>query len=86
MNYILSHSGSKILLVDQEFRHLARDCKIPTVVSDDTGRAEDPYEQFLSAGREYSKEQGWPGLELEADEDAPASLCYTYVHGRESRP
>lgn len=43
----------------------------------DTGKPGDPYEDFLSAGRRFSQERGWPGLEWEADEDAQAALCYT---------
>jgi hypothetical protein len=76
--YILDHSGSSIILVDHEYRHLLpANLKTPVVVSNDTGRAEDPYEHFLSNGRAFSQERGWQGLEYQADEDAAALLCYT---------
>jgi hypothetical protein len=48
-------------------------------VSNDTGRPGDPYEDFLKGGRLFSGEKGWLGLEVEANEDTPAVLCYTYV-------
>lgn len=75
--YILEHSGSKLILVDHELAHLVQDARIPVIVANDSGRADDPYEQFLSNGRRYSGDRGWPGLEWEADENAPAALCYT---------
>jgi hypothetical protein len=77
VNYIIEHSGSKLVFVDHEFRHLVRDCELPIIISEDTGHPDDPYEQFLADGRVYSREQGWLGLDLEPDEDAAASLCYT---------
>ena len=46
-------------------------------MSNDTGRDGDPYEEFLTKGRQFSQERGWPGLEWEADENAGAALCYT---------
>lgn len=49
------------------------------MVSNDTGRPGDPYEDFLRSGRLFSGEKGWLGLEVEANEDMPAVLCYTYV-------
>lgn len=81
--YIVVHSGAKLILVDHEFAHLvpaafvAEHGSDAVIVSRDTGRAGDPYEEFLSAGRRFSGEKGWAGLEAEPDEDAPASLCYT---------
>ncbi|KAH9175520.1 acetyl-CoA synthetase-like protein [Lactarius sanguifluus] len=50
IDYILAHS------VMQRTR---------VVVCNDTGRAGDPYEDFLTAGRAYSQEKGWPGLEMD---------------------
>lgn len=82
--YILEHSGSKLILVDHELAHLVQDARIPVIVANDSGRADDPYEQFLSNGRRYSGDRGWPGLEWEADENAPAALCYT--SGTTGRP
>ncbi|KAF9068075.1 hypothetical protein BDP27DRAFT_1295660 [Rhodocollybia butyracea] len=75
--YILEHSGSKLILVDSEYAHLIKGTNIPFVISNDTGKSDDPYEQFLSEGRRFGAEKGWLGLEMEADENAPAFLCYT---------
>ncbi|KAF8272882.1 hypothetical protein EI94DRAFT_1769496 [Lactarius quietus] len=61
IDYILAHSGAKLIFVDHEYT--AR-----VVVCNDTGRAGDPYEDFLTAGRAYSQEKGWPGLEMDSDE------------------
>lgn len=77
--YILEHSGSSIILVDHEYTHLIEGTKIPYIISSDTGRDGDPYETFLSEGRIFSQEGGWQGLEVEADENASAVLCYTYA-------
>lgn len=77
VQYIIEHSGAKMLLVDQEYLHLARDAKVPVIVCKDTGRFGCPYEEFLSKGRQHSNERGWPGLETEVDENAGALLCYT---------
>ncbi|KAG9012722.1 hypothetical protein FRB93_001275 [Tulasnella sp. JGI-2019a] len=84
VSYILEHSGSKLILVDYEFASLVEGAKVPVVVSNDTGRAGDPYERFLDEGRAFSQERGWPGLELEPNEDANATLCYT--SGTTGRP
>ncbi|KAF8213267.1 AMP-dependent synthetase and ligase [Mycena galopus ATCC 62051] len=83
--YILDHSGSSIILVDHEYVHLLPpNLKVRVVVSNDTGRAGDPYEEFLTSGRAYSQERGWAGLEYNPDENAPATLCYT--SGTTGRP
>ncbi|KAJ3750200.1 hypothetical protein DFH05DRAFT_1466425 [Lentinula detonsa] len=82
--YILNHSGSKLVLIDSEYLHLIEGTHIPVVVSNDTGKSGDPYEDFLSEGRQYSNEKGWLGLEMEADENTPAMLCYT--SGTTGRP
>ncbi|KAJ6604460.1 hypothetical protein DFH09DRAFT_1122770 [Mycena vulgaris] len=83
--YILDHSGSSIILVDHEYRHLLpANIKTPVIVSNDTGRNGDPYELFLSSGRAFSRERGWKGLEYHADEDSAALLCYT--SGTTGRP
>ncbi|KAJ6509337.1 hypothetical protein C8R47DRAFT_965916 [Mycena vitilis] len=76
--YILDHSGSSIILVDHEYQHLLPpNLKLRVIVSNDTGRLGDPYEEFLTSGRAYSQERGWAGLEYQADESWPALLCYT---------
>lgn len=77
ITYILEHSRTKLIFADHEYAHLVKDSKIPIILSDDTGRAGDPYEEFLSQGRRFSLERGWRGLELESDEDAGFALCYT---------
>ena len=75
--YILKHSRAKLIFVDYEHIHLVKGSSIPIIISNDTGRAGDPYEEFLSQGRRFSRERGWCGLELESDEDAGFALCYT---------
>ncbi|PPQ89595.1 LOW QUALITY PROTEIN: hypothetical protein CVT25_012340 [Psilocybe cyanescens] len=75
--YIIEHSQCTLLLVDHEYKSLVTGVKVPIVVSNDTGRSGDPYEDFLNSGRHFSNERGWPGLEPEVDENAPAVLCYT---------
>lgn len=77
--YILEHSRAKLILVDSECAHLIKGAKIPAILSNDTGHAGDPYEEFLSQGRRFSQERGWWGLEPEPDEDAGFALCYTQV-------
>ncbi|CAA7266586.1 unnamed protein product [Cyclocybe aegerita] len=84
VEYILGHSQCRLLLVDYEYLHLVAGTKIPVIVTNDTGRAGDPYEDFLADGRRFSKEKGWPGLEAEPDENAAAVLCYT--SGTTGRP
>jgi long-subunit acyl-CoA synthetase (AMP-forming) len=75
--YILEHSGAKLILVDYEYLHLIEKRNVPVIVSNDTGLAGDPYEDFLSSGRRFSQEKGWLGLDVEPDENAAATLCYT---------
>ncbi|PIL24412.1 transporter [Ganoderma sinense ZZ0214-1] len=82
--YILEHSGAKLIFVDHESTHLVKDAKVPVIVIHDTGRQDDPYEQFLTAGRKFSNERGWPGLEWERNEDAACALNYT--SGTTGRP
>ncbi|TFK30585.1 AMP-dependent synthetase and ligase [Coprinopsis marcescibilis] len=82
--YILEHSGASIILVDYEYKHLVGSTKARVIVSNDTGRAGDPYEEFLTQGRAYSNERGWQGLEAEPDENTGAVLCYT--SGTTGRP
>ena len=79
VTYILEHSGAKLIIVDHEYTHLVKDAKVRVIVSNDTGRPGDPYEEFLNSGRRFSRERGWAGLELEPDENAGVSLCYTYA-------
>ncbi|KAI6044979.1 hypothetical protein EDC04DRAFT_2560276 [Pisolithus marmoratus] len=75
--YIIDHSGAKLILVDHECSHLLPTSNVRTVVCHNTGREGDPYEEFLSAGRKFSQERGWAGLDVEKNEDTGAVLCYT---------
>ncbi|KAI0029620.1 acetyl-CoA synthetase-like protein [Vararia minispora EC-137] len=84
VDYILEHSGAKLVLVDHEFVHLTKDVRARVIVCEDTGRPEDPYEQFLSSGRRFSRERGWLGLEMDADETKPN--CLNYTSGTTGRP
>ncbi|TDL28404.1 acetyl-CoA synthetase-like protein [Rickenella mellea] len=77
VSYILQHSGAKIILVDHEYVHLVSDANARCIVSMDTGRVSDPYEDFLNEGRTFSAEKGWSGLDMELNEDSAATLCYT---------
>jgi len=79
VTYILDHCGAKLILVDHECLHLLPANRVTTIVCCDTGRTGDPYEEFLSSGRKFSRERGWAGLDVEADEETGAVLCYTYV-------
>jgi long-subunit acyl-CoA synthetase (AMP-forming) len=64
--------------VDHEYQNLIPpNNKVPVIISKDTGRADDPYEEYLSQGRAFSQEKGWKGLETQHDENAGATLCYT---------
>lgn len=69
------------MLIDHEYTQLVEGIKIPTIVSHDTGKPDDPYELFLASGRDFSfgVGHGWEGLDAEADENASAVLCYTSV-------
>ncbi|KNZ73451.1 Medium-chain-fatty-acid--CoA ligase [Termitomyces sp. J132] len=82
--YILQHSGASLVLVDYECIHLIQGTQIPFIISNDTGRSGDPYETFLTSGRKFSAERGWLGLDTEADENTPSTLCYT--SGTTGRP
>jgi len=84
IDYILTHSGAKVIFVDHEYRHLVSDAKAPVIVSNDTGRVGDPYEDFLTNGRAFSQEKGWAGLEMDSDENKP--MCLNYTSGTTGRP
>ncbi|KDQ12888.1 hypothetical protein BOTBODRAFT_34031 [Botryobasidium botryosum FD-172 SS1] len=84
VDYIIEHSGSKLVLVDHEFASLAEGITVPVVISQDTGLPDDPYEKFLAEGRHFSQERGWAGLDMDPNEDANATLCYT--SGTTGRP
>ncbi|EJU01917.1 AMP-dependent synthetase and ligase [Dacryopinax primogenitus] len=84
IQYILEHSGAKLILCDHEFTHLLPENHAPVIISQDTGRVGDPYEDFLARGRRFSQERGWSGLPIEPDENAGSCLCYT--SGTTGRP
>lgn len=81
IEYILQHSGSKFLFVDYELQPLVESLNlegIHVVRVDDTGNADDPYEQFLAQG---SPEDVTSWLE---DEEETISINYT--SGTTGRP
>ncbi|WP_126601036.1 acyl--CoA ligase family protein [Dictyobacter aurantiacus] len=74
VDFILHHAGCSFLFVDHELAHLvsAADLSgIQTIHIQDTGQADDPYEQFLAEGSPESLES-W----LE-DEEETISINYT---------
>jgi fatty-acyl-CoA synthase len=80
IRYILEHSGARFLFVDAEFEPLVADPPhgLEIVRVDDTGRADDPYEQLLADGDPM-------GVERRLDsEDEPIAINYT--SGTTGRP
>ena len=74
IDFILRHSGAKFLFVDVELQPLVEPINlegIQMVRIDDTGAADDPYEEFLAGG---SPEQVESWLE---DEEETISINYT---------
>jgi fatty-acyl-CoA synthase len=74
IEHILADSGARILLVDAELKELVDGSDAPdieTIVIEDTGEADDPYERLLAVGSPEPPES-W----LE-DEDEPISINYT---------
>jgi fatty-acyl-CoA synthase len=72
--HILKDSEARLLLVDAELKELVDDSDIDgieTIVIEDSGQDDDPYEQFLAAGS-----PGTPENWLE-DENEPISINYT---------
>lgn len=69
--HILKDSESKILLVDSQLTDLVEDADVETIVIEDTGADDDPYEQLLAAGSPDA-----PESRLE-DESEPISINYT---------
>ena len=74
IEHILRDSGSKILLVDAQLKELVDESDTPdleTIVIEDSGEDDDPYEQFLSSGSPDAPES-W--LEEETE---PIAINYT---------
>jgi fatty-acyl-CoA synthase len=72
--YILEDSGAKILIVDHELTKMIEGVDlggIETVVVQDTGDEDDPYEQLLASGSEEPRET------FLTDETDPISINYT---------
>ena len=81
IDYILKHSGSRLLFVDHEFESLVKPLDLGTmkvVRVDDTGSAGDPYEDFLATGAPGPVES-W----LEHEEEM---LAINYTSGTTGRP
>ncbi|KAF9273660.1 hypothetical protein BGZ68_001324 [Mortierella alpina] len=77
VDYILKHSGAKVILCDREFEGLIKDSALPKVFIEDSGLTSDPYEQFLGTGFSKADSLGWSGLDQTDCEDDGVSLCYT---------
>jgi fatty-acyl-CoA synthase len=74
VEYILEDSGARVLLVDARLQELVEPISldgIETVVIEDSGEDDDPYERFLAGG---SREAPDSWLE---DENEPISINYT---------
>ncbi|MBV8218080.1 MAG: AMP-binding protein [Solirubrobacterales bacterium] len=74
VEHILKDSGARTLLVDAELKDLVDEAETPhieTIVIEDTGEEDDPYEQLLAGGSPEAPES-W----LE-DESEPISINYT---------
>lgn len=86
VDYILEHSGSKMIIVDSDFKHLAEGFKGEVIISNDSAGRDpsDPYEQLIQEGKQQADTVGWKGLPLIDDEDANLAICYT--SGTTGRP
>src|SRR4051794_3973789 len=74
LEYILQDSGARFLFVDHSLHGLVEDADVEalqTIVIQDTGESDDPYEEFLAGGSDEAPES-W----LE-DENEPISINYT---------
>ncbi len=78
VGYILEHSGARTVFVDHELAHLVEGSGLATIRIEDTGTADDPYEQFLAGG---SPERFEVPV---ADEEQTISINYT--SGTTGRP
>lgn len=78
ISYILDHSGAKLLFVDHELEHLVADEPVERVRIDDTGKAGDPYEDYLAAGSPEPRQ-----MTLEDEEEI---ISVNYTSGTTGRP
>jgi fatty-acyl-CoA synthase len=81
VEYILSHSGARFLLVDRELADVVAALALPgltTIESADTGAAGDLYEDFL-AGADATIPESW----LEDEEE---TISINYTSGTTGRP
>ncbi len=81
IDYILKHSGAKVLLVDQEMDGLVKPLDLggmSVIRIDDTGAAGDPYEDFIATG---SAEPVEPWIEDEME-----TISINYTSGTTGRP
>jgi fatty-acyl-CoA synthase len=69
--YILEDSGARLVIVDHSLAELVADAGVETIVVQDTGEPDDPYEELLRSGSDDEPES-W----LE-DENEPISINYT---------
>ena len=75
---ILDHCGARLVLCDHESLDLVEGLDVDVVRIDDTGSADDPYEQFLATGSPEDVDLG------PADEEDVLSINYT--SGTTGRP
>jgi fatty-acyl-CoA synthase len=78
VEYILEHSGARIVFVDRELAHLVDGAAIRSIRIDDTGAPGDPYEDFLATG------SADPFEHPVVDEEQTISINYT--SGTTGRP
>lgn len=78
IEYILQHSGAKWLFVDAELKHLVEKSEVKIIVVNDTGNADDPYEQFLAVGS--------PVFVEEALTDEEETISINYTSGTTGKP
>lgn len=86
VDYILGHSGSKMIICDYEFKRLSEDFDGEVIICNDSAGTDpsDPYEQLIAEGQKEANEIGWAGLTLVDNEEAPLAICYT--SGTTGRP
>ncbi|TPX36662.1 lactoylglutathione lyase [Synchytrium microbalum] len=77
VEYILSFSESRILFIDWEYASLAAAAKKAgvekVVIIKDSGKADDPYEQFIASGRD----EPWTYFPQREAEYSPITLNFT---------